>query len=90
MLSASVLAAVPWWITPFAAWQAAIVALTANAMGIFGGLVLPAIKRDRGVKDWGTMIGGHGGMPGRAGFISSARRDLCGGRGAILVSTATA
>jgi len=27
-----------------------------------GGLVMSAIKRDRGVKDWGTMIEGHGGM----------------------------
>ena len=31
-------------------------------MGFFGGLVMSAIKRDRGVKDWGTMIEGHGGM----------------------------
>lgn len=44
VLSASVLAAALWWITPFAAWQAAILALTANAMGFFGGLVLSAIK----------------------------------------------
>jgi phosphatidate cytidylyltransferase len=25
-----------------------------------GGLMMSAIKRDRGVKDWGQMIGGHG------------------------------
>jgi hypothetical protein len=31
-------------------------------MGFFGGLVMSAIKRDRGVKDWGHMIEGHGGM----------------------------
>jgi predicted CDP-diglyceride synthetase/phosphatidate cytidylyltransferase len=31
-------------------------------MGFLGGLVMSAIKRDRGVKDWGTMIEGHGGM----------------------------
>jgi phosphatidate cytidylyltransferase len=31
-------------------------------MGFFGGLVMSAIKRDRGVKDWGSMIEGHGGM----------------------------
>jgi len=24
-----------------------------NLMGFFGGLVMSAIKRDRGVKDWG-------------------------------------
>ena len=31
-------------------------------LGFFGGLVMSAIKRDRGVKDWGRMIEGHGGM----------------------------
>lgn len=31
-------------------------------MGFFGGLVMSAIKRDRGVKDWGSMNEGHGGM----------------------------
>ena len=31
-------------------------------MGFLGGLVMSAIKRDRGVKDWGAMIEGHGGM----------------------------
>ena len=31
-------------------------------MGFFGGLVMSAIKRDRGVKDWGAMIQGHGGI----------------------------
>jgi phosphatidate cytidylyltransferase len=31
-------------------------------MGFLGGLVMSAIKRDRGVKDWGGLIGGHGGV----------------------------
>jgi len=31
-------------------------------MGFVGGLVMSAIKRDRGVKDWGEIIQGHGGM----------------------------
>jgi phosphatidate cytidylyltransferase len=34
-------------------------------MGFFGGLVMSAIKRDRGVKDYGSMIEGHGGMMDR-------------------------
>ena len=33
--------------------QAGAVALMINLMGFFGGLVMSAIKRDRGVKDWG-------------------------------------
>ena len=37
-------------------------ALLITLMGFFGGLVMSAIKRDRGVKDWGWMIEGHGGV----------------------------
>lgn len=51
-----------WWITPFNPWQAALLALAICVMGFFGGLVMSAIKRDRGVKDFGAMIEGHGGM----------------------------
>lgn len=60
--SAVALGAALWWITPFTAAQAALIALTITLMGFFGGLVMSAIKRDRGVKDWGTLIEGHGGM----------------------------
>ncbi|MEM9766134.1 MAG: phosphatidate cytidylyltransferase [Pseudomonadota bacterium] len=51
-----------WWITPFAPWQAAAMALVISVMGALGGLVMSAIKRDRGVKDWGHLIPGHGGF----------------------------
>jgi phosphatidate cytidylyltransferase len=60
--SATALGAALWWITPFSPWQAGLVALLINLMGFCGGLVMSAIKRDRGVKDWGWMIEGHGGM----------------------------
>jgi phosphatidate cytidylyltransferase len=50
------------WITPFSPWQALFMALVITLMGFFGGLVMSAIKRDRGVKDWGQMIEGHGGI----------------------------
>jgi phosphatidate cytidylyltransferase len=50
------------WATPFLAWQAGLIAFAICMMGFFGGLVMSAIKRDRGVKDWGQMIEGHGGM----------------------------
>ncbi|WP_295525562.1 phosphatidate cytidylyltransferase [uncultured Pseudacidovorax sp.] len=60
--SATLLGAALWWATPFTPWQAALMAFMICMMGFFGGLVMSAIKRDRGVKDWGTMIEGHGGM----------------------------
>jgi phosphatidate cytidylyltransferase len=60
--SASLIGAALWWITPFSPWQAGVMALVINLMGFLGGLVMSAIKRDRGVKDWGRMIEGHGGM----------------------------
>ena len=62
ILSATLLGAALWWITPFSAWQAGLIALAINLMGFCGGLVMSAIKRDRGVKDWGAMIEGHGGV----------------------------
>ena len=62
VLSASLLGACLWWMTPFAFWQAFLVALIIAIMGFFGGLVMSAIKRDKGVKDWGHLIAGHGGF----------------------------
>jgi phosphatidate cytidylyltransferase len=62
VLSATALGAALWWLTPFTPWHAAIMALVITVMGFCGGLVMSAIKRDRGVKDWGWMIAGHGGM----------------------------
>ncbi|VAV98186.1 Phosphatidate cytidylyltransferase [hydrothermal vent metagenome] len=62
VLSATVLGAGLWWITPFTFWQAGIMAMIIALMGFFGGLVMSAIKRDRGVKDWGDVIAGHGGF----------------------------
>jgi phosphatidate cytidylyltransferase len=46
------------WMTPFSAGEAALVSLATALMGFFGGLVLSAMKRDRGVKDWGSSIEG--------------------------------
>jgi phosphatidate cytidylyltransferase len=60
--SATLLGALLWWITPFSPWQAGAIAFLISLMGFFGGLVMSAIKRDRGVKDWGWMIEGHGGV----------------------------
>ncbi len=67
--SATVLGAALHGITPFTALEAALVALVICLMGFFGGLVMSAIKRDRGVKDWGHMIEGHGGILDRVDSV---------------------
>jgi len=61
-LSATAVGAGLSWMTPFTPLQAAFLALVIVLMGFFGGLVMSAIKRDRGVKDWGNLIAGHGGF----------------------------
>ncbi len=60
--SATALGAALHWVTPFTPLQAAAISLVICAMGFLGGLVMSAIKRDRGIKDWGQLIEGHGGM----------------------------
>jgi len=50
------------WMTPFTTLQSAGMALVIVVMGFLGGLVLSGVKRSLGVKDWGAMIKGHGGM----------------------------
>lgn len=61
-LSATLIGAGLSWMTPFTPPQAAFLSLVIVMMGFFGGLVMSAIKRDRGVKDWGHLIAGHGGF----------------------------
>lgn len=65
VLTASALGACMFRLTPFNPWEAATVALLLCITGFFGGLVMSAIKRARGLKDWGTLIEGHGGMMDR-------------------------
>lgn len=60
--SATVIGMGLWWATPFSPWQAATMALIVCLMGFLGGLVMSSIKRDRGIKDFGHTIAGHGGI----------------------------
>ena len=71
--STALLAAVLWWAAPpFQPWQAAIVGLVVAVMGFAGGMTMSAIKRDRGVKDYGTLVVGHGGVLDRIDSICFA------------------
>jgi phosphatidate cytidylyltransferase len=70
--SAIALGAGLWWITPFSPLQAALLSAAITLMGFLGGLVMSALKRDRGVKDWGAFIEGHGGMLDRIDSVCFA------------------
>ena len=70
--SAAALGGLLWWITPFQRWQAAAMALMIALLGFLGGLVMSAIKRDRGLKDWGRLLPGHGGVLDRMDSICFA------------------
>ena len=63
--TATLIGAGLWWATPFTPWQSAGMSLVITLMGFAGGLVMSAIKRDRGVKDYGNLIEGHGGVMDR-------------------------
>lgn len=70
--TATLIGAGLWWATPFTPWQSAGMSLAITFMGFAGGLVMSAIKRDRGVKDYGTLIEGHGGVMDRIDSICFA------------------
>jgi phosphatidate cytidylyltransferase len=61
-LSATAIGAAIWWATPFGPVAAGLMAFVVTVMGFVGGLIMSAIKRDRGVKDYGSLIEGHGGI----------------------------
>ncbi len=61
-----------WWATPFEHWMAALMSLVISVMGFAGGMTMSAIKRDRGVKDYGTLVEGHSGVLDRIDSICFA------------------
>lgn len=71
-LTTVALGAALYWATPFSPLQAAAMAALVVLMGFVGGLVMSAIKRDRGVKDWGGAIAGHGGFMDRLDSLAFA------------------
>ena len=49
-------------VTPFTWHGAGFMALLISVMASSGGMTMSAIKRDRGVKDYGTLVQGHAGV----------------------------
>ncbi len=62
-----------YWATPYAElWHVALVSMLVAVMGFAGAMTMSAIKRDRGVSDFGTLVEGHGGVLDRIDSICFA------------------
>ncbi len=62
VLSSVLIGVCLYWVTPFSWWVAGLMSFAITIMGFVGGLCMSAIKRDSGIKDFGAIIEGHGGM----------------------------
>ncbi|MCC9605410.1 phosphatidate cytidylyltransferase [Blastopirellula sp. JC732] len=58
--------------TPFNSWQSALMSIVIAVMGAAGTMTMSAIKRDRGVRDYGTLVEGHAGVLDRIDAICFA------------------
>jgi phosphatidate cytidylyltransferase len=67
--STTVFGVLLYWVTPFGVWGSACMAMVVAIMGFAGGMTMSAIKRDRGVKDYGTLVQGHAGVLDRIDSI---------------------
>ena len=61
-----------YWATPFNLLEASILGMVIAVMGFAGAMTMSAIKRDRGVRDYGTLVEGHGGVLDRIDAICFA------------------
>jgi phosphatidate cytidylyltransferase len=59
-------------VTPFTWWGAGFMALIISVMASSGSMTMSAIKRDRGVKEYGTLVLGHAGVLDRIDSICFA------------------
>jgi phosphatidate cytidylyltransferase len=71
--STALVGMVLYWATPYKdVWQAAFMSMVIAVMGFAGAMTMSAIKRDRGVRDYGTLVEGHGGVLDRIDAICFA------------------
>jgi phosphatidate cytidylyltransferase len=62
VISTGLLGVALWYFTPFPQWwHAGLIAMIVSFVGFCGSMTMSAIKRDRGVSGYGTLIQGHNG-----------------------------
>ncbi len=62
VLTTTIIGAALWWVTPFTPAQSAAISFIICILGFAGSLVMNAIKRDIGIKDFGVVIEGDVGI----------------------------
>jgi phosphatidate cytidylyltransferase len=72
VLSTMLLGAIFVFVTPFQVHEGALMAGAVAIAGFAGGMTMSAIKRDRGVADYGTLVSGHAGVLDRLDSICFA------------------
>jgi phosphatidate cytidylyltransferase len=72
VISATAIGTALWWATPFTPLESAGLSFTICILGGAGGLVMSAIKRDIGIKDFGLVVAGQGGILDRIDSVCFA------------------
>jgi len=72
LMSSMILSMLLYWATPFSLWEAPCIALVVSLAGFAGTMTMSAVKRDRGVSDYGTLVQGHAGVLDRIDSICFA------------------
>jgi phosphatidate cytidylyltransferase len=68
-LTTGLFGAALYWVTPFQVYEAAIISIIVAFLGFAGGMTMSAIKRNRGVQDYGTLVMGHAGILDRIDML---------------------
>ena len=72
VISSAGLAMLLSYLIPLALWQCALLGIAIACLGFAGDIIMSSIKRDAGIKDYGNLLGGHGGVLDRIDGLAIA------------------